>query len=97
MQANVGLIGLAVMGQNLVLNLCDHGFKVAVFNRSESVTRAFAEGGAKDTSVVACYDISALVAATLGAIGILALAAPTISAQTNLETNAGVQPRHHGV
>ncbi|MCB1740643.1 MAG: decarboxylating NADP(+)-dependent phosphogluconate dehydrogenase [Gammaproteobacteria bacterium] len=63
MQANVGLIGLAVMGQNLVLNLCDHGFTVAVFNRSESVTRAFAEGGAKNAAVVPCYDIEALVAA----------------------------------
>ncbi len=32
--AHVGLIGLAVMGQNLVLNMADHGFKVAVFNRT---------------------------------------------------------------
>jgi 6-phosphogluconate dehydrogenase len=34
--ADVGLIGLAVMGQNLVLNIADHGFKVAVFNRTTS-------------------------------------------------------------
>ena len=32
MKANIGLIGLAVMGQNLVLNMNDHGFKVAVYN-----------------------------------------------------------------
>jgi 6-phosphogluconate dehydrogenase len=33
-QADIGLIGLAVMGQNLVLNMNDHGFTVAVFNRT---------------------------------------------------------------
>ena len=33
-QADIGLIGLAVMGQNLVLNMADHGFGVAVFNRT---------------------------------------------------------------
>ena len=31
---DIGLIGLAVMGQNLVLNMNDHGYKVAVFNRT---------------------------------------------------------------
>ena len=35
-KADIGLIGLAVMGQNLVLNMNDHGFKVAVFNRTIS-------------------------------------------------------------
>ncbi|MBL4701778.1 MAG: NADP-dependent phosphogluconate dehydrogenase [Phycisphaeraceae bacterium] len=39
--ADVGLIGLAVMGQNLVLNIADHGFKVAVYNRTTSKTQAF--------------------------------------------------------
>ena len=39
--ADVGLIGLAVMGQNLALNMADHGFKVAVFNRTTEVTRQF--------------------------------------------------------
>ena len=34
--ADVGLIGLAVMGQNVVLNMADHGFKVAVYNRTTS-------------------------------------------------------------
>jgi 6-phosphogluconate dehydrogenase len=36
--AQVGLVGLAVMGQNLALNIADHGFKIAVFNRSHSKT-----------------------------------------------------------
>jgi 6-phosphogluconate dehydrogenase len=39
--ADVGLIGLAVMGQNLVLNMADHGRRVAVYNRTTSVTDAF--------------------------------------------------------
>jgi len=39
--ANFGVIGLAVMGQNLVLNLEDHGFGVAVFNRTSARTEAF--------------------------------------------------------
>jgi 6-phosphogluconate dehydrogenase len=39
--ADIGLIGLAVMGQNLVLNIADHGFTVAVFNRTTSKTDAF--------------------------------------------------------
>jgi 6-phosphogluconate dehydrogenase len=38
---DVGLIGLAVMGQNLALNLADHGYKVAVFNRTTTVTEQF--------------------------------------------------------
>ena len=39
--ADVGLIGLAVMGQNLVLNMTDHGFKVAVYNRTTEKTTEF--------------------------------------------------------
>jgi 6-phosphogluconate dehydrogenase len=41
--ADVGLIGLAVMGQNLALNMADHGFKVAVYNRTTTVTEATLE------------------------------------------------------
>jgi 6-phosphogluconate dehydrogenase len=40
--ADVGLIGLAVMGQNLALNMADHGFAVAVYNRTAETTRRFA-------------------------------------------------------
>lgn len=39
--ADVGLIGLAVMGANFALNMADHGFKVAVYNRTTSVTEKF--------------------------------------------------------
>lgn len=40
-RADVGLIGLAVMGENLALNMADHGFKVAVFNRTVAVMKEF--------------------------------------------------------
>ncbi|AFG37343.1 decarboxylating NADP(+)-dependent phosphogluconate dehydrogenase [Spirochaeta africana] len=47
MQADIGLIGLAVMGQNLVLNMSDHGYTVAVFNRTVEKVDRFVEGPAK--------------------------------------------------
>jgi len=42
--ADIGLIGLAVMGQNLVLNMEEHGFRVAVYNRTRQKTEAFLAG-----------------------------------------------------
>ena len=44
--ADIGLIGLAVMGQNLVMNMNDHGFKVVVFNRTVSKVDDFLKGSA---------------------------------------------------
>ena len=41
MKADIGVIGLAVMGQNLVLNMNDKGFKVAAYNRTASKTQEF--------------------------------------------------------
>ncbi len=61
MKADIGLIGLAVMGQNLVLNMNDHGFKVAVYNRTTSKVDEFLEGPAKDTQVVGCHSLEELV------------------------------------
>ena len=46
-KADIGLIGLAVMGQNLVLNMDDHGFRVAVYNRTTSKVDDFINGEAK--------------------------------------------------
>lgn len=42
-QCEIGLVGLAVMGRNLVLNMADHGFSVAVYNRTTERTREFIE------------------------------------------------------
>ena len=43
MAADIAVIGLAVMGQNLVLNMRDHGFSISVFNRSFSKAQAFVQ------------------------------------------------------
>ncbi|MBS0621172.1 MAG: decarboxylating NADP(+)-dependent phosphogluconate dehydrogenase [Verrucomicrobia bacterium] len=51
-QADIGLIGLAVMGQNLVLNMNDRGFTVAAFNRTVSKVDDFLAGPAKNTRVI---------------------------------------------
>ena len=49
-KADIGLIGLAVMGQNLVLNMCDHGYTVAVFNRTVSKVDEFMADAGKGRS-----------------------------------------------
>jgi 6-phosphogluconate dehydrogenase len=61
MKANIGLIGLAVMGQNLVLNMNDHGFRVAVYNRTTRTVDEFLEGPAKGTQVVGTHSLEELV------------------------------------
>ena len=60
-KANIGLIGLAVMGQNLVLNMNDHGFKVCVYNRTAARTDEFLQGPAKTSQVIASYSIDKLI------------------------------------
>jgi 6-phosphogluconate dehydrogenase len=57
---DIGLIGLAVMGQNLVLNMNDHGFKVAVFNRTVSKVDDFIANEAKGTNVVGAHSVEEL-------------------------------------
>jgi 6-phosphogluconate dehydrogenase len=57
---DIGLIGLAVMGQNLVLNMNDHGFKVAVFNRTVSKVDDFINNEAKGTQVVGAHSVEEL-------------------------------------
>ena len=59
---DIGLIGLAVMGQNLVLNMNDHGYKVAVFNRTVSKVDDFIADEAKGTQVVGAHSIEELAA-----------------------------------
>ncbi len=60
--ADIGLIGLAVMGENLVLNMNDHGFTVAAFNRTVSKVDDFLNAGAKGTNVIGVRSIEELVA-----------------------------------
>jgi 6-phosphogluconate dehydrogenase len=58
---DIGLIGLAVMGQNLVLNMNDHGYRVAVFNRTVSKVDEFINNEAAGTQVVGAHSIEELV------------------------------------
>lgn len=60
--ADIGLIGLAVMGQNLVLNMNDSGYTVSVYNRTTQVTDDFLAGPAKDTKVQGFADLKEFVA-----------------------------------
>ena len=57
---DIGLIGLAVMGQNLVLNMNDHGYKVAVFNRTVSKVDEFTGDQAKGTQVIGSHSLEEL-------------------------------------
>jgi 6-phosphogluconate dehydrogenase len=58
--ADIGLIGLGVMGQNLVLNMNDHGFAVAVYNRTASKIDDFINGDAKGTRVIGTHSLEEL-------------------------------------
>jgi len=62
-QADIGLIGLAVMGQNLALNISDHGFRVAVFNRTTAKVARFIASGAQGASIIGTYSIEESVKA----------------------------------
>jgi 6-phosphogluconate dehydrogenase len=61
--ADIGLIGLAVMGENLVLNMESHGYTVAVYNRTHARVDDFLAGRAKGKRIVGCHSVKELVAA----------------------------------
>ena len=58
---DIGLIGLAVMGENLVLNMERNGFNVAVFNRTVKKVDDFIGGRAKDKNIKGCHSIVELI------------------------------------
>ncbi|KAF3484411.1 6-phosphogluconate dehydrogenase, decarboxylating [Arthroderma uncinatum] len=55
--ADFGLIGLAVMGQNLIMNVADHGFTVVAFNRTVAKVDRFLENEAKGKSIVGAHSV----------------------------------------
>jgi len=59
--ADIGVIGLAVMGRNLILNMNDHGYTVAAFNRTVSKVDDFLEGEAHDTDVIGAQSLPELL------------------------------------
>lgn len=63
MAQSFGVIGLAVMGENLALNVERNGFPIAVYNRSSDKTKAFMEERAQGKNVVAAYSLEEFVAA----------------------------------
>lgn len=60
--ADIGLIGLAVMGQNLILNMNDHGYRVVAFNRTVSKVDEFLAGTAKGTGVLGAHSLEEMAA-----------------------------------
>ena len=60
-EADIGLIGLAVMGENLVLNMANHGFTVAVYNRTTSRVDDFIAGRAAGKSIIGTHSVEELV------------------------------------
>lgn len=61
MTGDIGVIGLAVMGQNLILNMNDNGFKVVAYNRTTSKVDDFLNGPAKNTNIIGAYSLQDLV------------------------------------
>ena len=61
MSCDIALVGLAVMGQNLILNMNDNGYKVVAYNRTASVTQEFLEGPAKGTNIVGAESYEEMV------------------------------------
>lgn len=62
MASDIGMIGLAVMGQNLALNMENHGWKVSVYNWTPDLTEKFQEGAAKGRNFHISYDLADFVA-----------------------------------
>ena len=60
-KSNIGIIGLAVMGENLVLNMESKGFSVSVFNRTTDKVTKFTEGRAKGKNIQGTYSLEELV------------------------------------
>ena len=60
--ADIALIGLAVMGQDLILNMNDNGFKVVAYNRTTAKVDDFLQNEAKDTNIVGAHSLEEMVA-----------------------------------
>jgi 6-phosphogluconate dehydrogenase len=59
--SDIGLIGLAVMGQNLVLNMERNGYQVSVYNRTEERTKEFMDGSASGKNIIPAYSIEEFI------------------------------------
>ena len=59
--SDIGLIGLAVMGQNLALNIADHGYKISVYNRTYSKTENFLNSNTVNNNLIGFESLSSFV------------------------------------
>ena len=96
---DVGLIGLGVMGRNLILNMADHGFEVAVYNRTTSVTDRFIDTHGSDPfpsggGILACRTLQELVTAVTSprVVVILVNAGPAVDMVCEQLIQAGAGP-----
>lgn len=60
-KADIGLIGLGVMGQNLALNIARNGYAVSVFNKTEEKTREFIDEKVKEEKIYPFYTLKDFV------------------------------------
>jgi 6-phosphogluconate dehydrogenase len=60
-QADIAVVGLAVMGQNLILNMADHGITVVAYNRTTSKVDEFLQGPAKGKSIIGAYSVDQML------------------------------------
>jgi 6-phosphogluconate dehydrogenase len=91
--AEIGLIGLAVMGENLALNIADHGYKTAVYNRTTDIMRKFIAREHPPGGLVGCATMKELVAAVKKPrkFIILVKAGPAVDAVTKELIDGGVE------
>ncbi|MBR1672569.1 MAG: NADP-dependent phosphogluconate dehydrogenase, partial [Fretibacterium sp.] len=59
-KADIGLVGLAVMGENLIMNMESKGFTVAVYNRTVEKVDRFIAGRAAGKNIIGCHSIEEL-------------------------------------
>ncbi len=80
--ADIGLVGLAVMGENLALNIESRGYRIAVFNRTTEKVDALLEGRAAGKNFIGCHSIEELVKnlATPRKVLLLVKAGPAVDA-----------------
>ena len=60
-KVDIGLVGLAVMGENLILNMENKGFSVSVYNRTVDKVNKFISGRGKNRNIIGCSSIEEFI------------------------------------
>jgi 6-phosphogluconate dehydrogenase len=94
--SDIGLIGLAVMGQNLALNIADHGFQISVYNRTVEKTRKFvAENPNTPGGLVGSKTLEEFVAIACPARSSSSCKAGAPDGRRDRRPHASPRKRHH--